>query len=36
LPTRTPGVEHIDCRRLWHARVSDYYREFSGEGRGRN
>jgi chromosome partitioning protein len=33
LPTRMPGVEHIDCRRLWHARVSDYYREVPGEGR---
>ena len=36
LPTRMPGVEHIDCRRLWHARVSDYYREAPGEGRGRD
>jgi chromosome partitioning protein len=26
LPTRTPGVEHLDSRRLWHARVSDFYR----------
>ena len=26
LPTRTPGLAHIDCRRLWHARVLDYYR----------
>jgi hypothetical protein len=27
LPTRTPGLEHMECRRLWHARVSDFYRE---------
>jgi chromosome partitioning protein len=26
LPTRTPGLEHLDARRLWHARVSDFYR----------
>ena len=26
LPTRAPGVEHIESRRLWHARVSDFYR----------
>lgn len=26
LPTRTPGLEHLDSRRLWHARVSDFYR----------
>jgi chromosome partitioning protein len=32
LPTRTPGVEHIDCRRLWHARVSDYYRDLPAAG----
>ncbi len=34
LPTRMPGVEHIDCRRLWHGRVSDYYREAPGDSRG--
>ncbi len=33
LPTRTPGVEHIDCRRLWHAKMSDYYRQAPGDGR---
>jgi chromosome partitioning protein len=27
LPTRTPGLEHMECRRLWHARVADFYRE---------
>jgi chromosome partitioning protein len=27
LPIRTPGLEHMECRRLWHARVSDFYRE---------
>jgi len=26
LPTRTPGVEHIDSRRMWHARVLNFYR----------
>jgi chromosome partitioning protein len=26
LPTRTPGLEHIESRRQWHARVSDFYR----------
>jgi chromosome partitioning protein len=26
LPTRTPGLNHLECRRLWHARVVDMYR----------
>jgi chromosome partitioning protein len=26
LPTRAPGLEHMESRRLWHARVSDLYR----------
>ncbi|MGA2042799.1 MAG: division plane positioning ATPase MipZ [Roseiarcus sp.] len=26
LPTRAPGLNHLECRRLWHARVSDMYR----------
>ncbi|MBV8472793.1 MAG: AAA family ATPase [Hyphomicrobiales bacterium] len=25
LPTREPGVEHLQSRRMWHARVSHYY-----------
>jgi chromosome partitioning protein len=25
LPTRAPGLEHIESRRLWHARVSEFY-----------
>ena len=29
LPTRTPGLAHIDCRRLWHARVLNFYRSNS-------
>jgi chromosome partitioning protein len=27
LPGRTPGVEHLRARRLWHDRVATYYRE---------
>ena len=26
LPIRSPGVEHLESRRLWHGRVSDFYR----------
>ena len=33
LPTRTPGLNHIECRRLWHARVSDLYRGTSAATR---
>ena len=29
LPVRSPGVEHLDSRRLWHGRVSDFYRGFT-------
>jgi len=25
LPARAPGVEHLEARRLWHSRVSDFY-----------
>lgn len=32
LPIRAPGVQHIDCRRLWRARVSDYYRDIAAAG----
>jgi chromosome partitioning protein len=28
LPSRAPGIEHRDSRRLWHGRVSDFYRGF--------
>ena len=27
LPGRTPGVEHLQARRLWHDRVAKHYRE---------
>jgi chromosome partitioning protein len=33
LPTRAPGLNHLDCRRLWHARVSDMYRGTSAATR---
>ena len=33
LPTRAPGLNHLDCRRLWHARVSDMYRRTSAATR---
>jgi chromosome partitioning protein len=26
LPARTPGMRHLDSRRLWHAEAADYYR----------
>jgi len=26
LPMRVPGLEHMECRRLWHARVSGLFR----------
>ena len=29
LPTRLPGVEHIQSRRSWHERVADYYRQLA-------
>ena len=29
LPTRLPGVEHIQSRRSWHDRVVDYYRQLA-------
>lgn len=31
LPTRMPGVEHMQSRRVWHERVSDYYRQLSAD-----
>ena len=27
LPGRTPGIEHLQSRRLWHDRVAKHYRE---------
>jgi chromosome partitioning protein len=32
LPTRTPGVEHMESRRLWHTRVATYYHELAARG----
>jgi chromosome partitioning protein len=29
LPTRAPGVEHLQSRRVWHDRVVDYYRQLA-------
>src|SRR5271169_654593 len=29
LPTRLPGMEHIQSRRSWHDRVTDYYRQLA-------
>jgi chromosome partitioning protein len=34
LPTRVPGVEHIQSRRSWHDRVSEYYRQLAAAGDG--
>ena len=31
LPTRLPGVEHMESRRLWRDRVVGYYRELAAE-----
>jgi chromosome partitioning protein len=31
LPTRIPGIEHIQSRRVWHERVTDYYRQLGSQ-----
>jgi len=31
LPTRLPGVEHMESRRLWRDRVVGYYKELATE-----
>ncbi len=34
LPTRAPGVEHMESRRMWRDRVVGYYRELAREPAG--
>jgi chromosome partitioning protein len=31
LPARLPGVEHLEARHDWHARISEYYRALAAE-----